>query len=369
MNFSYWESQFLPNRADLTIIGGGITGLSTAFFFKSKFPKKKVIVIEQFSESTGASTRNAGFACFGSISELNADLEAGLNTKELEELVMMRIAGLSLLRRTLGDEAIDYKPVGGYELFKEPKDEVEQKFGATVEYFNERLTETLHNDQTYSFHQVPEQFRGFKTAIYNCGEGKLNAGFMMKAWQKKCLDLGVEFIYGHQAEISKHSSTIFIKNHKIESEQLAICTNGYSHLLGLNIKVRPARNLVLLSEALPNLKLPSTYHHNEGFIYFRIVNQRLLIGGARNIDQSVEETHLNEVNETIKNHLLHFSQEHLNLSKRVFRSEWTGIMGVDSTKSPIVKRISPNVVCGVKLGGMGVAIGSLVGHRLAELLS
>ena len=47
---------------------------------------------------------------------------------------------------------------------------------------------------------------------------------------------------------------------------------------------------------------------------------------------------------------------------------WSGIMGVGKQKKPIVKQISENVYCGVRLGGMGVAIGSLVGKELSELI-
>ena len=47
---------------------------------------------------------------------------------------------------------------------------------------------------------------------------------------------------------------------------------------------------------------------------------------------------------------------------------WSGIMGVGPQKKAIVKQLSANVYCGVRLGGMGVAIGSLVGKELAELI-
>jgi hypothetical protein len=43
-------------------------------------------------------------------------------------------------------------------------------------------------------------------------------------------------------------------------------------------------------------------------------------------------------------------------------------MGVGQQKKPIVKPVGNHVFCGVRLGGMGVAIGSLVGKELADLL-
>lgn len=47
---------------------------------------------------------------------------------------------------------------------------------------------------------------------------------------------------------------------------------------------------------------------------------------------------------------------------------WSGIMGVGNQKKAIVKQVSNNVFCGVRLGGMGVAIGSSIGKELSELI-
>ena len=47
---------------------------------------------------------------------------------------------------------------------------------------------------------------------------------------------------------------------------------------------------------------------------------------------------------------------------------WSGIMGVGKTKKPIIQQIHPNIAIGVRMGGMGVAIGSLVGKDVATLL-
>ena len=47
---------------------------------------------------------------------------------------------------------------------------------------------------------------------------------------------------------------------------------------------------------------------------------------------------------------------------------WSGIMGMGTHKNPIVQQMSEHVYCGVRLGGMGVAIGSIVGTELADLV-
>ena len=47
---------------------------------------------------------------------------------------------------------------------------------------------------------------------------------------------------------------------------------------------------------------------------------------------------------------------------------WSGIMGVGKQKNTFVKQLSNHVFCGVRLGGMGIAIGSIIGKELADLV-
>jgi len=55
-------------------------------------------------------------------------------------------------------------------------------------------------------------------------------------------------------------------------------------------------------------------------------------------------------------------------SKFTIEHRWAGIMGVGETKKAIVQRISTHVSCSVRLGGMGVAIGTSVGKQSAEMI-
>ena len=48
---------------------------------------------------------------------------------------------------------------------------------------------------------------------------------------------------------------------------------------------------------------------------------------------------------------------------------WTGIMGMGTQKSPIVKALSKNVYCCVRMSGMGVALAPVIARQVAELMS
>jgi hypothetical protein len=47
---------------------------------------------------------------------------------------------------------------------------------------------------------------------------------------------------------------------------------------------------------------------------------------------------------------------------------WSGTMAFGADKNPIVQRIDHRTVAGIRLGGMGLAIGMGVGKELARLL-
>ena len=47
---------------------------------------------------------------------------------------------------------------------------------------------------------------------------------------------------------------------------------------------------------------------------------------------------------------------------------WAGIMAFGSSKFPILKKASHRISIGVRMGGMGIAIGSEIGEKLAEMI-
>ena len=109
---------------------------------------------------------------------------------------------------------------------------------------------------------------------------------------------------------------------------------------------------------------------DKGYVYFREVDGRLLLGGARNIDFKGENTTEFGVNPAIRSHLDRLAKEVILPYREVeWEMEWTGIMAFGPKKSPIIQQIGPKTAVAVRLGGMGVAIGWQVGKELSELLS
>ena len=73
--WSYWERTQFMNEIDFIVIGAGIVGYSTALRLKKLHPNSRVVILERGNLPSGASSKNAGFACFGSASEIYDDIQ------------------------------------------------------------------------------------------------------------------------------------------------------------------------------------------------------------------------------------------------------------------------------------------------------
>jgi len=368
---SYWEKETYINHTDLLIVGSGIVGLSTAIHFKERNPGKKVTVLERGYLPTGASSKNAGFACIGSPSELLADLKKS-SEEHVFDTVKKRWKGLQYLREILGDKNIDFQANGSYELFHKTDHESYSECVDQLGYLNEKLAPITGIKTIFTLAEEACQqfnFNKFSHAIQHHGEGQLDTGKMLFNLVKLAQSKDVIIINGISAlEIEKNTLTTNFGS--INFQQLAICTNGFAQELLPLEDVRPARAQVIITKPIPNLKVKGIFHFDEGYYYFRNVGDRILFGGGRNLDLSGEETTSLENTQLITNNLkTKLRTEILPSTDFEIDCEWAGTMGVGATKSPLIKQIQSNVFCGVRLGGMGVAIGTLVGKELAELLT
>src|SRR5580693_9237639 len=147
--FSYWERTAFIDNADVIIIGSGIVGLSAALYLKRQQPQLKVTVLERGFLPSGASTKNAGFACFGTLSEQIAYLKKS-SEEDVLRLVDYKWRGLQRLRENLGDTSIDYHQYGGYELFMDDETAKAEESLDHLAYFNTLLKQVIGSSDIYS---------------------------------------------------------------------------------------------------------------------------------------------------------------------------------------------------------------------------
>ncbi len=370
MNLSWWEIDSWFSNVHYTVVGSGIVGLHAALRLRERFPEAKILVLERGPLPQGASTKNAGFACFGSLSEIMDDL----NTHTEEEVVLLiqkRWQGLQILRKRLGDAAIDFRPYGGYELFMDSDTAGYEACLRRMPFVNEVLRPLFRAD-VFSKEVDRFEFKGTQEyLIFNPFEGQIDTGKMMQALLKEAHAAGIlilnsQTVTGYTEK--PDGVEVALGDFSFTSKKLLFATNAFAGQI-TNGAVKPARAQVLITEPIPNLDIRGTFHIDRGYYYFRNIGNRILFGGGRNLDFEGETTTQFGTTDIIQNRLEQLLRETILPNTEVaIAHRWSGIMGMGGTKRPVVEQLSNNVYCGVRLGGMGVAIGSLIGQELADLV-
>ena len=371
---SFWEKKSFINY-DLIVIGGGLTGMFCALSYIKKKPKSKVLILERGIFPNGASTKNAGFATFGSLSEIISDNKK-LSDDSIFNLVENRVLGLELLKKTVPAACLNITNYGGYELvLKNNYDPAEH-----IEKYN-KLLFSIFNDNIFSIAKEKIKSFGFSNSklinlIFNPYESQIDPGETIYALQRILLSKGVNIING--ADVQEFNSLgnffeIITKSNEqtinFKSSFMAICSNAFANKWFPNIDMIPGRGMIITTKPIRNLKFKGSFHYNEGFNYFRNFENRVIIGGGRNLDFKSENTHKFGINNFIKESLLKDLQNIvLNNDEFEVDMEWSGIMAFGSSKKPIIKKVSDRSVLAVRLGGIGVSVSSIVGKEASELL-
>ena len=367
---SYWERTTYFEGQDLLIVGAGIVGLSTAIAVKKKYPHWKIVVIESGYLPSGASTKNAGFACFGSPSELFEDLKT-IPENQVWETFNARYTGLKTLFELVDPLKIEYNACGSYDLLRTNDEDIDPDF---IAYLNNESQKITKKEKTYLIENDPKGkfgFKGLKMAYFNSLEGSLHTGKLIEQLHQKAIQAGISILFGMECqkyESTKDGVSITLSIGEMKVDRLIICSNGFAAQL-VDEDVIPARAQVLITKPIPNLFLNSTFHMDKGYYYFRSINNRILLGGGRNLDINGETTTDLATTEHIQTALQNILDEIIMPNQDVeIDYSWSGIMGVGKSKQPIVKKIADNVYVGIRMGGMGVAIGAAVGQQLSELI-
>lgn len=406
MAISVWEQSTYFAPKDLVIVGCGFVGLWTAYEAIQKNPKLNITILERGVIPSGASTRNAGFSCFGSVSELMYDVQL-MGEAAMLETVKMRYDGLQRIQKVFKSKEIDYNQWGGYELFEGKKTENDTKGKASktkkgisnetselydisrlendIAYLNKILSPALNTPKKngkylpiYTNESKDIQklgFQGIEALAFNQLEGQLNSAKLVLALQKAVQAKGVQILFSTDVKKFKsHKKGVTITTNldaPIEAKQFLICTNGFAKQLIPSLDVVSARGQVFVTEPIKNLKFKGCFHYDEGYYYFRNIGNRLLLGGARNADFKNEKTYSLDTSDTIQKVLEQFMMERIlpkGSKKPKIELRWSGTMGMGKIKKPIIEQLQPNVYCAVRMSGMGVAIAPIVAQKALKLM-
>lgn len=374
---SFWEQDAMLS-ADFIVVGGGLIGLQTALELRERRPHARIMVLERGVLPAGASSRNAGFACFGSLTEILEDFDT-LGVDAALNVIEQRWRGLDRLRRRLGDEAIGYEALGGNELLFElhlvALDRLDEVNGHLQALFGRTV---------FSTDEPALRSCGFgpqaRMLIRNPLEGQLHSGRLMRALAVLARQQGIELYTGAAVaaweegggEVRLQVQPLLPHACSVEfrAARVAFCTNGFTLELIQDSGIVPARGQVLVTEPIAGLGWRGTFHVERGFYYFRNVGERVLLGGGRHHDFAGEASCDMVLTDGIQRALERLLQEVVLPGRRPrIEQRWAGIMGFSRDKKPQVRLLSERVALGFGCNGMGVALGADVAAQTAELLA
>jgi glycine/D-amino acid oxidase-like deaminating enzyme len=373
MHVSFWEQDAMLD-ADFIVIGGGIIGLQTALELRQRRPHDRIVVLERGLLPSGASSRNAGFACFGSLTEILADI-ADIGEDAALAIVERRWRGLNRLRQRLSDEALGYEGFGGYELLLDQHmSAVEQLDG-----LNARLR-PLFGETVFALDAQGLRDARFgqqvKAMVRTPLEGQIHSGRAMRSLAKLASQQGIEIHTGAEVVgLEEDGREVRVRTAGerglvFRAAAVALCTSGITRQLLPECGITPGRGQVVVTSEIPDLNWRGTYHLDEGFYYFRNVGKRVLLGGGRNLDFDGEKTTEMELTERIQSALLKLLQETILPHHPVhIEHRWAGIMGFTKDSLPVVRKTSQRIALGFGCNGMGVALSAEIAADTANLLT
>lgn len=372
---SIWELESFYAPKDVIIAGSGLAGLWSAYYLKKFHPSLKILIIEKGIIPSGASTRNAGFACFGSVTELMEDAKS-MGRQKMLELLTMRYEGIKRIRKIIPGKDIDFERYGGYELINGQQYSNTSQLQDDVDWLNDCLRKVVGQKKTFSLAKKKIKKFGFRQTthlIENKMEGQLHSGKMVQQLLRKLQSMDVTIMTGVALKAFEEAGNRLLLHTGLQTflttKQLLICTNAFARELLPGTDIIPARGQVLVTSAIKDLPFRGTFHYDAGYYYFRNLGNKILLGGARNKAFQEEQTHELATSNTVQHELERFLREIIIPGKKfTIENRWSGIMGMGSNKFPTIKQVENQCFCAIGMGGMGVALAPVVGEKTARLM-
>jgi len=312
---SYWleSSPYTENKplkgeekADVAIIGGGFTGISTAYFLKKAEPGLKIVLLEGEVIGFGASGRNGGFSMtlFGLTLAITA-LRFGKQRALEAQLYMEK--SVDLVRDLVKEHKIDcdYEHPGFLRVATAPR--LEKRILHEIELAHKLGLKGIEwLDRNKTLEQVNSPL--YRGAWWEPRCGILNPAKLVRGMKKVVEGMGVKVYERSPVMEIKRNASIHLKTPEgsVAANKLVIATNAYSHLIPqLKRKQVPVFTHIVLTEPLTKIHFDEIRWQNRQGIedardlvhYYRLtIDNRLLMGGrdvslsfGRNMDRDLNE--------------------------------------------------------------------------------
>ncbi len=353
---SYWldepaeplASTRLSGKADVAVIGGGITGCSCALVLAEA--GLKVSLIEAREIAGGASGRNGGFALRGGAAPYPV-LAESIGDEATTDLWRWTDAELDQLAALAGDA---FRRTGSLRLAvdSEERDELREEYDALhaagfAAEWREGLAAPLER---------------YPAALFHPPDGVLQPARLVRRLADRAAAAGVD--------IREHTRIHTLDD--LAAGTVVVATDGYpSGLLGeLEGLIVPTRGQVIATEPIEEMLFEIPHYGRHGFDYWhQRLDGRIVAGGFRDVSLDTEFTADEVTTPVVQSALERFVEEHVGRPLRI-DYRWAGIFGMVFDFIPVVGRVPGDERLWIAGGysGHGNVLGFACGRLVARAI-
>ncbi len=360
-------------QCDVCIIGAGLSGISSALYLSKINPSLNIVILEKNKVGWGASGRNGGQLLHSYSGENYSGQKH--TQEEIKTLWQFTLEAVREVKKNIEDLNIQCDLIEGYIQAAVNKSHDEE----LKKYVDQLQTEYNYESATYlSKSQMEQYFESpyYKSAMYDSECGQIHP-------LNYCLGLAKELLKNKNCKIFEDTGVISYnsqnkvtinteKNINIKADKLIICCNAYIGDLNKSLrrKIMPVKTYVSAFTQIPKKELDKYFRKpitvgDMLFVlnYFRLdSNNNLIFGGGvsySNIDPINLELSLKK---SIRKILP-------GLEKFKAWCTWSGHIAITVNRFPHIGSIDNNIFFAQGYSGHGLAITTMVGKMLAEVIS
>ncbi len=320
------------NHYDVVIKGGGIAGVSLAYWLNKINPSLQVAIWELNYMGSGATGRNAGFLTCGSLNYFKSLVDKFGENTALEIWSYYRENHEQLKPFT---KDCDYQPQG-----------------ATTFSTSDKEVKTLEEVYNKYNQKLPLSLVSSSNFLMGVKYEKDASIHPLKLLKNLNSQISADWLIGDNA----------LEN--VSYDYLIHATNGFTNLT--NIPITAQRGQIILYKP-SNINLEGLGYNTENLCYFKkLPTGEFLLGGARSIDLETEQTNVLGENVKITNHLQDFAYRYFNLDPNSIQNKWSGIMGFTPDHQPLVGQINKKEAICAGFSGHGMGIAFMAAKVLSE---
>lgn len=391
-NISLWAKQtpdYRPGQpltgsitADLAIIGGGFTGVSTAYHFSRRYPEKRVVLLEAKTLANGASGRNGGMM-------LNWVTGVTDHSPEMtSRIYKMTSAGIQTILEIIARHQLNVS---------------HRTDGTLTVYTDAQRAEAAHAEaEHHNSIGIPSQFlsskelakklnlQGVYGGLLDPGTGQINGAQLVRSLRPVLVEQGVELY--EQTPVIKitEGSTITLTTPQgeVKAKAIVLGTNGYTSKLGyFRDALFPLHSHVFATAPLSaEQRQELGWHDFAGYsddldriAYSTITNEgNIVFGGGSNQSYAYlfnnrtaypgtpdsVPTAFTSMQRTMNDYLP-------NTSRLPILHRWTGTLGITFNRGPLmgVRGDNRNIFYAIGYCGHGVTLANVAGQILTDMYS